>query len=40
MIVSFAGALVEQAADRHFDVPAVREHLIGGEINIDVAKQH
>jgi hypothetical protein len=40
MIVAFARALVERAADWQFDVPAPGEHRIGAKINIDVAKQH
>jgi hypothetical protein len=37
VIVAIARALVERAADRQFDVPAPREHRIGGEIDVDVA---
>src|SRR5271166_3009139 len=40
VIVAFARALVERAADRQFDEPAPREHRIGGEIDLDMPKQH
>src|SRR5437660_4850312 len=40
MIVTFARALVDWAADWQFDVPAPCEHWIGGEIDIDLAEQH
>src|SRR5271169_3583608 len=40
VIVAFARALVERALDLQFDVPAPREHRVGGEIDIDLAKQH
>src|SRR5438128_548242 len=40
VIVSFARALVERAADRQLDIPAPRQCRIDGEIDIDLAKQH
>jgi hypothetical protein len=40
VIVSFARALVERAADRQLDVPAPSEHRIGSEVDVDGAKQH
>jgi hypothetical protein len=40
VIVAFARALVERAADRQFDVPAPREHRVSGEVDIDMPKQH
>src|ERR1700760_178893 len=40
MIIAFARALVERAADWQFDVPAPGEYWICGKINIYVAKQH
>jgi hypothetical protein len=40
MIVALSRALVERAADQQFDVPAPRQHRIGGKIDVDVADQH
>jgi hypothetical protein len=40
VIVAFARALVERAADRQFDVPPPREHRVGGKVDIDMPKQH
>src|SRR5689334_3181963 len=40
MIVAFARALVEWAADRQFDEPAPGKYWVCGKINIYVAKQH
>src|SRR5580704_9189548 len=40
VIVAFARALVERAADRQFDVPPPREHRIGSEVDIDMPTEH
>jgi hypothetical protein len=40
VIVAFARALVERAADRQLDVPAPGEGRTGGEIDFDGVKQH
>ena len=39
VIVAFAPALIERVAGRQLDVPALGEHRISGEIDVDRAKQ-